>query len=290
MRRITINALLSGILMLSLTTCLTAQTPIKAPTNKHDITTDLKIGEMVKAKIHPRLPIVRDVRIADYLQVLSSLLERGMPSEFRYDSFKYTFHIVDFSGIAVFAIPGGTIYISRGVVEKARGEGELLGMMAHGISHVALRHYTARLPEAEKIDWELLEFGILNTFVEGRPGYIDYSGFRKRSDPYKIRFNDDLERQADILAAQIMSRVHFSPISLGNVYSHIGFDGLDTGYCPSKSDTRMRKEMLYREASLLQLAGVYDPKKDVFMSNDFQPIQKLVTEMPRQKRDFIFQK
>src|SRR5215212_7616757 len=101
-RSITI-ALLSGILALFLTIHVAAQTPIKVPANSHDIKIDLKIGEIVNSeKIHDRLPLIIDTRLATYLQTLGSRLEKGIPSEFQYKDFKYTFYIIDFSGIAVF--------------------------------------------------------------------------------------------------------------------------------------------------------------------------------------------
>ena len=273
--------------MLSATIHISAQTPIKVPTNKHDIKTDLKISEIVDSKnIHDRLPLIIDLRLISYLKTLSSQLEKGIPPEFRYSDFKYTFYIIDFSGIAVFSIPGGAIYISRGAMIKARGEGELLGLMAHGMSHIALRHYTAKLPKVEEIDWMLLELGILNTFVEGKPGYIDYRGLKSRSAPYKIKFNDDIERQADILAAQILARANHDPHALGNVYLHIKSRS-DVGYCPSDLDPHERKQMLYREARQLQAAGLYDPRKGYFMSEDFLPMQKFVTELPKRQRGSI---
>ncbi len=286
MVRLTVGLLTNSIFFL--VTTAVAQTPVRAPENRHNIQTDLRISEIVKDKIHSKLPLIRDERIANYLQKVATRLEAGLPPEFRYNDFKYNFYIIDFSGIAVFAIPGGTIYVSRGAVEKVAGEGELIALMAHGISHVALRHYTAKLPETEKIDWQSLEINILSTFVKGVPGYVDYS--RTPHGNYMLRFDDEMESQADIFAAQVLARAKGDPRDLGNVYSRIGYDQNDTGYCPSNRDTYKRKRMLYAEAELLQSAGLYDPHKVAFMSPDFLLIQKIITAMPRRKGEFIYQK
>ena len=50
--------------------------------------------------------------------------------------------------INAFALPGGPMYINRGMIEKARNEGEVAGVMAHEMSHVALRHGTAQQTKA----------------------------------------------------------------------------------------------------------------------------------------------
>ena len=50
--------------------------------------------------------------------------------------------------INAFALPGGPMYINRGMIEKARNEGEVAGVMAHELSHVALRHGTAQQTKA----------------------------------------------------------------------------------------------------------------------------------------------
>src|SRR3712207_9284137 len=53
------------------------------------------------------------------------------------------------SDINAFALPGGPMYVNRGMIEAARSEGEMAGVMAHEISHVALRHATAQATETQ---------------------------------------------------------------------------------------------------------------------------------------------
>src|SRR5439155_17794952 len=58
--------------------------------------------------------------------------------------FDYRFTWVNARDINAFALPGGPMYINRGMIEAAHNEGELAGVMAHELSHVALRHATAQ--------------------------------------------------------------------------------------------------------------------------------------------------
>jgi predicted Zn-dependent protease len=52
--------------------------------------------------------------------------------------------------INAFALPGGPMYLNRGMIEAAKTEGEVAGVMAHEISHVALRHGTAQATKGQK--------------------------------------------------------------------------------------------------------------------------------------------
>lgn len=269
-----------------------AQTPVTLPKNNHEIELDTKIHDLVRQKIHSRVPIIINDRITIYLGTLTKRLQDGLPLEFNRKEFAFRFYITDFDGFGVFAFPGGTIYITRGSVERVAGEGELLALMAHGMSHVALRQYTARLPETEKINWDSLETNLLSTFYYGVPGHVDNRRFR--NGVYLLRFDETAEREADILAAQILARAKGDPHDLGNVYQRIGygfdFDQDGTSYCPSSRNPYALKKRLYAEAELLRSAGLYDPHKVSFMSPDFRPIQKMLADMPRRKGQFIFQK
>ena len=77
-------------------------------------------------------------------------LVAAIPSEFQHPEFRYNFRVVDARDINAFALPGGPMYVNRGMIEAARNEGEMAGVMAHEISHVALRHATAQATETQK--------------------------------------------------------------------------------------------------------------------------------------------
>ena len=72
----------------------------------------------------------------------------NIPAEFQHPEFRYTFDVVNVSDINAFALPGGPMFINRGMIEAAKNEGEVAGVLAHEISHVALRHGTAQAGKA----------------------------------------------------------------------------------------------------------------------------------------------
>ena len=81
-------------------------------------------------------------------------LVRAIPAAFQQPEFRYTFDVVNQKEINAFALPGGPMFLHRGMIEAAKTEGEVAGVMAHEIAHVALRHGTAQATKgAEVSDW-----------------------------------------------------------------------------------------------------------------------------------------
>src|SRR4029079_16177362 len=76
----------------------------------------------------------------------------AIPTELRHPEFRYTFKVVNVREINAFALPGGPMYVNRGMIEAAKTEGEIAGVMAHELSRVVLRHGTAQASKATKYE------------------------------------------------------------------------------------------------------------------------------------------
>src|SRR6202011_4645571 len=100
---------------------------------------------------------------------LGQRLVDAIPQELRHSEFRYSFQVVNVREINAFALPGGPMYLNRGMIEAAHTEGEAAGVMAHELSHVALRHGTAQATKATKYSILAGIAGIAGT-VLGGPG------------------------------------------------------------------------------------------------------------------------
>jgi len=107
--------------------------------------------------------------VTDYVQRVGERLVAAIPSEFQHPEFHYYFKVLNASDINAFALPGGPMYVNRGMIQAARTEGEMAGVMAHEMSHVALRHGTAQATKAQKYAVGAGVAGILGT-IFGGPG------------------------------------------------------------------------------------------------------------------------
>ena len=124
------------------------QTKVVAPENKYQVEEDVKAGREAAREVSEQLPMLRDDGVDDYVERVGQRLVQNIPNEFRHSQFRYTFDVVDVSDLNAFALPGGPMYINRGMLEAAKNEGEVAGVLAHEISHVALRHGTAQAGKA----------------------------------------------------------------------------------------------------------------------------------------------
>jgi predicted Zn-dependent protease len=125
------------------------QTEIKLPKNKYTPEEDVKLGEKAAAEVRKEYPIIEDEAIARYLTMLGDRLVAAAPSELKQPVYKYSFTPVNLKEINAFALPGGPMFVHRGMFDAAASEGEVTGVMAHELSHVLLRHGTANASKAQ---------------------------------------------------------------------------------------------------------------------------------------------
>ena len=92
------------------------------------------------------------------------------PPELKEPVYEYSFTPVNLKEINAFALPGGPMFVNRGMFEAAATEGEVAGVMAHELSHVLLRHGTANASKAQNPWLQLGQLaGALGGAVVGGP-------------------------------------------------------------------------------------------------------------------------
>lgn len=105
-----------------------------------------QMGEEYAVQINAQLPIVGDPEINRYMNVLGDSLAR-LTSRADLD---WRFFIVDARDVNAFAVPGGFVYINRGLIERTQTMDELAGVLGHEISHVVKRHSVKQMQKAQK--------------------------------------------------------------------------------------------------------------------------------------------
>src|SRR5262249_9690294 len=122
---------------------LQAQTVIKLPKNKYTPQQDVELGRKAAAEVRKQYPIIRAEKIDTYLTSVGNRLVAGAPAELKQPVYEYSFTPVNLKEINAFALPGGPMFVHRGMFDAAATEDEVAGVMAHELSHVLLRHGTA---------------------------------------------------------------------------------------------------------------------------------------------------
>ncbi len=105
-----------------------------------------QIGEEYAAQIAQELPLVRDPEINRYINVLGDSIAR-LTSRGDLD---WRFAVVDAKDVNAFAVPGGFVYVNRGLIERTQTMDELAGVLGHEIGHVVRRHTVQQMQQAQK--------------------------------------------------------------------------------------------------------------------------------------------
>jgi beta-barrel assembly-enhancing protease len=201
------------------------QTKIVAPENKYQIEEDVKAGREAAREVEEQLPILRDDGVDDYVERIGQRLAQAVPAEFQHREFRYSFDVVNVSDLNAFALPGGPMYINRGMLQAAKNEGEVAGVLAHEISHVALRHGTAQAGKATKYQVGSILGQIAGAVLGGVAGQAISLGSQIGFSAGFMRYGREYERQADLLGAQIMARAGYDPRDMANMFQTIQAKG-----------------------------------------------------------------
>jgi hypothetical protein len=204
---------------------LAAQTRVDPPKNKYTVEQDVELGRQAAAEANRELPILRDDMVAGYVEDIGRRLERAIPDRFDYPQFNYTFTPVNLREINASALPGGPMYVNRGMIEAAQREGEVAGVMAHELSHVLLRHGTAQATKAQNFQLGMLAGAIAGAIIGGDAGAIVSQGSQFGLGTYFLKYGREYEKQADILGAQIMAAAGYDPRDLASMFETIARQG-----------------------------------------------------------------
>ncbi|MEO5373339.1 MAG: M48 family metalloprotease [Alphaproteobacteria bacterium] len=118
----------------------------------------------------------------------------------------YTFTVLNSPIVNAMALPGGHIYITRGLIAIANNEAELAGVLAHEIGHVTARHTAERYSQAMLANIGLTALGIAGSLA-GIGGIADVAQFG--ASAYLQGFSRDQELEADTLGVRYMSRAGY---------------------------------------------------------------------------------
>ena len=107
---------------------------------------EVQLGQQYASQINQQLPLVRDPEVVRYINVLGDSIakladDRGLD---------WQFHVVNSPEVNAFAVPGGFIYVNRGLIERVDNLSQLAGVLGHEIAHVTERHSAEQMRDAER--------------------------------------------------------------------------------------------------------------------------------------------
>jgi hypothetical protein len=206
-------------------TLLHAQTRITPPKNKYTPAQDVELGQKAAREVEKQLPVLHDRDIESFVERIGRRLVQVTPTDLQHPEFRYSFDVVNLREINAFALPGGPMYVHRGMIEAAAGEGEVAGVMAHELGHVILRHGTAGATKAQPFEFGAMAGAIAGAIIGGRTGQVISQGTQFGLGTYFLRYSREYEKQADLLGVQLMARAGYNPLDLARVFQAIEKEG-----------------------------------------------------------------
>ena len=243
-----------------------AQTPIKLHSNKFKVEDDVKLGQEAAAQAEQKLQLVRDPQLERYVKRVGERLAASIPQEFQHPEFQYTFKVVNAKEINAFALPGGPMYVNSGMITAAKTEGEMAGVMAHEISHVALRHGTAQVSKSQKYSVLSNILGMGGAVVGGPLGQVAQMG-AQGVGVYLLKFSREYETEADLLGARIMADAGYDPRDLANMFRAIEAQGGGGGgFLSDHPSAKDRYAKINQEAESLKINTSATPNSRDFIA------------------------
>jgi hypothetical protein len=214
------------VLVITLTaTSVAAQTKVTPPKNKYTPEQDVQIGREAAAEVRQQYPVINDSQIRNYLERLGDRLVEAAPRELNNPAYEYSFTPVNLKDINAFALPGGPMFVNRGMIQAAATEGEVAGVMAHELAHVLLRHGTANATKQQGFQIGAIAGAIAGAVIGGNLGQIVSQGSQFGLGTWLMKYSREYERQADLVGAQIMARAGYDPRDLAHMFETIQKQG-----------------------------------------------------------------
>ena len=166
--------------------------------NLYSLEKERALGKAMAASIDLHTTFVADPDINDYINRLGQKLARNSDAQV-----PFTIKVIDSLDLRTFALPGGFLYVDKGLIMEVDSEAELAGLMAHEIAHVAARHATRYA--TRKYAWNV--FSIPLAYLSG-PAAI---GTRQIGPLTLRKFSRDAEIEADLLGIEYQYAAGYDP-------------------------------------------------------------------------------
>ena len=169
---------------------------------------EIAMGREYNAQILKKNSIYQDKELQDYVQSIGD----SLASKSHRPNLVYRFTILDSSDINAFALPGGYIFINRGLMSYLSTEEELAAVLAHEIGHVTARHSVRQYSQSQLMS-------ILSTAIEINAGSTAGNIANLASGALLSGYGREMELEADELGAQYISEDGYSPQGMYKVLS-----------------------------------------------------------------------
>jgi len=248
---------------------------------------ELQLGKQFSTQVEREMEVIQNPEIEKWLNQIGQNLAKTPEA----NAYPYYFKLVNDDSINAFALPGGPMYVHTGLLKNADSEGEVAGVLAHEMSHVALRHGAAQITKQQRYGMLFQVIGLAaGTLTADKDGQctllcqISQAGTALGQNSLLMKFSRGYEHDADLNGARMMSGAGYDPIQLPQF-----FQKLEATQGTASEPKGLALWMASHPATGSRIQYVSDdikfyPQRQYMSSTgNFPRIKKLITTIPPPK-------
>jgi predicted Zn-dependent protease len=172
---------------------------------------ELQMGAQFAAELEKDLRFIKDPEVVGYIDNLGQSLARVSQRS----DIPYTFHVVDTDEVNAFAVPGGYLYVNRGLIEAAESESELAGVLGHEIGHVVGRH------SARQLSQQMGLAALASIALGENPGVVAQLAAQIAATGAITHYSREMETEADRYGVQELYDAGIDPDGLATFFDKL---------------------------------------------------------------------
>jgi predicted Zn-dependent protease len=229
--------------------------PAQAGPNFFSTKQDVELGRAAAEEIERTMPVMRGSHDERRVQRVVSRLARYAPGA----GYTYRARVIDSPELNAFALPGGFVYVNRGLIGAA-SESELAGVIAHEMAHIALRHGTQQASRGVVAQSALeLLGGLIGGRNEDTRRIVKGVGGLGANVLF-LKYGRGAETEADLAGARMMARAGYDPMAMARFFEKLRErSGRDPGkverFLSSHPSPSERTARIRQEARRIQAGG-----------------------------------
>ena len=166
-----------------------------------------ELGQKVVGLIRKSMPLVEDGEVLTYVRSVGNRVAK----EVGITTYQFKFFVVDQPVPNAFAVPGGNIFIYRGLIEMMSSEGQLASILSHELAHIQARHLQRSIDEAKIMSVGMIA-GLVAGILLGAPGLA--AGGMAASQTQALQYSRAHEMEADQFGFRFLCGAGYDPAEM----------------------------------------------------------------------------
>jgi Zn-dependent protease with chaperone function len=197
------------------------QKEVKVQKSSISMAQEIQLGKEAAAEIERQMEVVQNAQIEAWLNRIGAQLAKTPQA----NAYPYYFRLVNENSINAFALPGGPMFVHTGLIKAADNEGQVAGVLAHEMSHVALRHGVSQMGRSQTWQSLLGLAGAAAGMAGGAKGSVlgaaVNTGGSLGVGALLSKYSRSAERDADLNGARMLATAGYNPLEMARFFEKL---------------------------------------------------------------------